>query len=53
MISAEFLWRNVFFGEKLQIDAKISNFEISESALYIKSVSMPLSSPLRFKNQDL
>ena len=30
------------FGGKLQIDAKNSNFEIFESALYLKSVSMPL-----------
>ena len=43
MISAKFLWGNVFFGGKLQIDAKNSNFEIFESALYLKSVSMPLS----------
>ena len=42
MISAKFLWGNVFFGGKLQIDAKNSNFEIFESALYLKSVSMPL-----------
>ena len=32
-----------FFGGKLQIDAKNSNFEIFESALYMKSVSMPLT----------
>ena len=42
MISAKFLWGNVFFGGKLQIDAKNSNFEIFESVLYLKSVSMPL-----------
>ena len=42
MISAKFLWGNVFIGGKLQIDAKNSNFEIFESALYLKSVSMPL-----------
>ena len=42
MISAKFPWGNVFFGEKLQIDTKISNFEFFESALYMKSVSMPL-----------
>ena len=42
MISAKFLWGNVFFGGKLQIDAKNSNFEIFESTLYLKSVSMPL-----------
>ena len=43
MISANFLWGNVFFGGKLQIDANNSNFEIFESALYLKSVSMPLN----------
>ena len=42
MISAKFLWGNVFIGGKLQIDAKNSNFEIFESTLYMKSVSMPL-----------
>ena len=42
MSSAKFLLGNVVFGEKLQIDAKISNFDIFESALYMKSVSMPL-----------
>ena len=40
MISDKFLWGNVFFGGKLQIDAK--NSEIFESTLYLKSVSMPL-----------
>ena len=43
MISAKFLWGNVLLGGKLQIGAKNSNFEIFESALYMKSVSMPLS----------
>ena len=43
MISAKFLWGNDLFGGKLQIGAKNSNFEIFESALYMKSVSMPLS----------
>ena len=33
----------IFFGGKLQIDAKNSNFEILESALYMKLVSMPIS----------
>ena len=34
---------NVFLGGKLQIDAKNLNFEIFvDSALYMKSVSMPL-----------
>ena len=42
MISAKFLWGNVLLGGKLQIGAKNSNFEISESTLYMKSVSMPL-----------
>ena len=46
MISAKFLWGNVFFGGKLQIDAKNSNFEIFESALYLKSVSMPLKTSI-------
>ena len=43
MISAKFLWGNVIFGRRLQIDAKNSNIEFFESALYMKSVSMPLS----------
>ena len=34
-----------FLEGKLQIDAKNSNFEIFESALYMKSVSMPLTYP--------
>ena len=42
MISAKFLWGNVLLGGKLQIGAKNSNFEFFESALYMKSVSMPL-----------
>ena len=42
MISAKFLCGNVLLGGKLQIGAKNSNFEIFESALYMKSVSMPL-----------
>ena len=42
MISAKFLWGNVLLGGKLHIGAKTSNFEIFESALYMKSVSMPL-----------
>ena len=42
MISAKFLWGNALLGGKLQIGAKNSNFEIFESALYMKSVSMPL-----------
>ena len=50
MISAKFLWGNVLFGGKLQIGAKNSNFEIFESALYMKSVSMPL---MEYKNIDV
>ena len=42
-ISAKFLWGNVLFGGMLQIGAKNSNFEIFESALNMKSVSMPLN----------
>ena len=42
MISAKFPSGNVLLGGKLQIGAKNSNFEIFESALYMKSVSMPL-----------
>ena len=41
MISVKYLWGYVFFGGKLQIDAKTS-FEFFESALFIKPVSMPL-----------
>ena len=55
MISAKFLWGNVLLGEKLQIDANSSKFEISESAFYMKSVSMPLIfnfvSPALLKSQ--
>ena len=43
MVSAKFLWGNVLLGGKLQIGAKNSNFEIFESALYMKSVRMPLT----------
>ena len=43
MISAYFLWGNVLLGGDLQIDAKNTNFEISERALYMKSRSMPLT----------
>ena len=43
MISAKFVWGSVLLGGKLQIGAKNSNFEIFESALYMKSVSMPLT----------
>ena len=47
MISAKFLWGSVLLGGKLQIGAKNSNFEIFESALYMKSVSMPLNDSQR------
>ena len=43
MISAKFLWGNIPLGGELQTDAKESKFEIFESTLYIKSVSMPLT----------
>ena len=52
MISAKFLWGNVLLGGKLQIGAKNSNFEIFESALYMKSVSMPLMSQSNKKAYD-
>ena len=48
MISAKLILGNVFFGGKLQIDTKNSNFEIFETALYLKSVSMPLKENLIF-----
>ena len=51
MISAKFLCGNVLLGGKLQIGAKNSNFEIFESALYMKSVSMPLTrNPIHYSN---
>ena len=53
MISAKFLWGNVVLGGKLQIGAKNSNFEIFESALYMKSVSMPLNKHLEFDTKLL
>ena len=37
MISAHFLWGNVFLREDLLTDVKNSNFKIFESALYLKS----------------
>ena len=40
MVSAKFLWGNVLLGGKQQVDAKNSNFEIFDSALYMISVSM-------------
>ena len=43
MTSAEFPWGNILLGGDLQINAKSSNFEIFESALSMKSGSMPLT----------
>ena len=44
MISAHLLWGNMFLREDLSTGVKKkSNFEIFESALYLKSRSMPLS----------
>ena len=43
MISAKFLEGNVLLGGNLQIDAKNSNFDNFERALYMKSVSMSLN----------
>ena len=34
MVSSKLLWGNVLMGGKLQIDARNSNFETFESALY-------------------
>ena len=48
MISAKSLWGNVLLGGKRQIDAKNSNFESFESALYLKLVSMPLITTVHF-----
>ena len=42
MVSAKYVWGNVLLDRKLQTYAKYSNFEHFESALYVKSVSMPL-----------
>ena len=39
MISAKFLWGNVVLMGELHIDVMNSNFDIFESALYMKSVS--------------
>ena len=44
MISAHFLWGNVFLREDLLTDVRKLNFKFFESALYLKSGSMPLSS---------
>ena len=45
MISAKFLWGNILLGRELHTDAKSSKFEIFESALYIKSVSIAFKGP--------
>ena len=37
MISAKSFWETLLFGGKLQKDFKNSNFNIFESALYMKS----------------
>ena len=42
MISAKFLWGNVFIGGKQQLEAT-SQILIFENALCMKSVSMPLN----------
>ena len=42
MVSPKSRWGYVLFGGKLQIDAKNLNFKNFESALYMKSGSMPL-----------
>ena len=47
MISAKSTWGNVLLDGKPQIYTKSSTFENFESALYMKSVSMPLN-----KNKD-
>ena len=54
MIFAHFLWETVFLREELQTDVKNSNFKILESALYLKSGSMPLNKPssLHLKQQQ-
>ena len=41
--AAKFVLGNVFFGGKVPINAKNSNFQFFESALNMKSVSMPLT----------
>ena len=48
MVSAESLSGNVLLGRKLQIDVKNSNLNIVESALYMKSTSMPLTKTNQF-----
>ena len=51
MIFAEFLWRNVLLREKLQINAKNSNYEILRMPFYMKSVNMPLTINYYFVNE--
>ena len=43
MISAHFLWGNMFLREDPLTDVKNSNFKFFEGPLYLKSGSMPLS----------
>ena len=43
MISAYFLWGKVPLRGETQTDAKNSHFDIFESALYMKSGSIPLT----------
>ena len=47
MISGWFLWGNVLPRGELQKDAINSNFENFESALYMKSLSVPLNSRIQ------
>ena len=42
MVSAKSVWRKVLLERKLEIDAKNLYFDNFESALYMKSGSMPL-----------
>ena len=51
MIPDKFLWGNVFFGGKQQIDAKNAHFEIFDSALFLKSVSISLSAKGTFHSR--
>ena len=43
MISVKFLWGIVLLEGRLQVDAKNPNSDIVENALYMKSVSIPLT----------
>ena len=46
MISAQFLWGNMFLRGDLQRDVKNSDFKNFESALNLESVRMPLRNKL-------